>query len=519
MGVEGVKNPLTSVRLVGSGPILGLVLAACHPSPDGEHPDTGPDSDSPTEGHVDVLVVGGGPAGVMATVQAHASGARVLLLERQPVLGGIVAATGGSMTFAGTSTQAAAGVEDSPGALLEDWTEATGGDPRDPWVRQFAERSVPEVFTWYTERGTTFSLVLGEDDPLGGVPRLHLPSGGGQSLMDTLVGALSSDRVLLEHEVTGLLTGPGGVVQGVRAVRADGTTVELGAASVVLATGGFMRDLELVYGNRPALEGLDLTFACARHADGRGHRWLLEMGATWDNPTAVGLYLHGTPDPRPTGEGEDLRVKPTHLGIQVDGTGRRFRDESKENDLEAAEDALATGHPPFWLVVDAAVADEMIFQDPLVEAHETLTVDAGMIAAHGHLVEAATLSDLASAMGVDPTFLTASVDGFNAWARGESSDAWRTDPLPPDPIDEPPYRAVHLVPSLAKAFTGIDVDTSGRVLTASGEPIPGVYAAGELTGMAGGSLVGHLGFNGSFSAVLLSGLVAGRTAAEEALAR
>ena len=75
-----------------------------------------------------------------------------------------------------------------------------------------------------------------------------------------------------------------------------------------------------------------------------------------------------------------------------------------------------------------------------------------------------------------------------------------------------------MTPSVAKAFGGIEVDTSGRVVDSAGEPIPGLYAAGELTGMAGGSLVGSTGFTGSLSAVLLSGRVAGAAAASEALA-
>jgi hypothetical protein len=72
--------------------------------------------------------------------------------------------------------------------------------------------------------------------------------------------------------------------------------------------------------------------------------------------------------------------------------------------------------------------------------------------------------------------------------------------------------------SAAKAFGGIEVDEAGRVTNKAGRPIPGLFAAGELTGMAGGSLVGHLGFTGSFTAVLYSGRVAGAQAAVEALA-
>ena len=82
----------------------------------------------------------------------------------------------------------------------------------------------------------------------------------------------------------------------------------------------------------------------------------------------------------------------------------------------------------------------------------------------------------------------------------------------------PPFYALPVAVTLAKGFGGIDTDLLGRVLDTDGEPIPGLYAAGELTGMAGGSLVGDYGFTGSLSAVVLGGRLAGGYAAAEALA-
>jgi predicted oxidoreductase len=79
--------------------------------------------------------------------------------------------------------------------------------------------------------------------------------------------------------------------------------------------------------------------------------------------------------------------------------------------------------------------------------------------------------------------------------------------------------ALPIAVSVAKGFGGVDVDLDGRVLDTDLAPIPGLYACGELTGMAGGTLVGDAGFTGSLTAVVLGGRVAGRAAANEALAR
>jgi predicted oxidoreductase len=105
----------------------------------------------------------------------------------------------------------------------------------------------------------------------------------------------------------------------------------------------------------------------------------------------------------------------------------------------------------------------------------------------------------------------------NLFANGEQADEWRVGLGSGVPIEEPPYLTIRLVPATAKAFGGVDVDLYGRVVDPSGEPIPGLYAAGELTGMAGGSMVGDLSFSGSLSAVLLSIKIAGQTAGVEGL--
>ncbi len=468
---------------------------------------------SPRHGpSVDIVVVGGGPAGLMAAVHAHQAGAEVLLLERNAKLGGVAPSTSGLIMLAGSDAQAAEGHQDSATILLDDWEASTGRRADDPWVRQYAERAIPDVHDWYLEQGVDFALAGDAADQIGTIPRLHLPTSSGEGLVLPLEALLPEERAWLEHEVQGLLL-EDGQVAGVRYLDPEGHPRSIRAHAVVMATGAFMRDLELVHGNRPELEEVELAWACSHGADGAGHRWLLELGATWDKPTAVSLYLHGTPDPRVGSAGEELLVTQRSKGIHVNASGLRFHDENDTNSLATAEQALASGEPPFWFVLDTPLASQVMFADTMVAEGEEGEVTHDMLAEAGTRLEADTLAALAEAMGVNGEQLADEVKAFNAFTRGEAEDAWRDDEIPPPAIDEPPFVAIRLIPALAKAFTGIEVDLGGRVLDAHGDPIPGLYAAGELTGMAGGSLVDHTGFNGSFSAVLLSGRVAGETAA------
>ena len=172
-----------------------------------------------------------------------------------------------------------------------------------------------------------------------------------------------------------------------------------------------------------------------------------------------------------------------------------------------------------WAVADQKVYTELTFSDPLILEEEPLGVaDEDALLGSGVLMTGDTLAELAEDIGVDADTLETEVEEYNGRAGDGSTDPWRGTPVDTPALETAPFYALRVLPSLAKAFGGIDVDLNGRVMNAEGAPIPGLYAAGELTGMAGGSLVGDTGFTGSLSAVILSGRVAGAAAVAEALA-
>jgi succinate dehydrogenase/fumarate reductase flavoprotein subunit len=490
--------------------------------------DTGDTGDSEVLGPPDevtgVLIVGAGVAGLAAAVEARADGADVLVIERKSIMGGVAPLTGGLLLFAGTPEQAAADVVDSPEELFDEWPDITGGDTTDPWVQNFISENVTAVHDWLQGLGAVVFLNLAADAASGLVPRVHQPTSGGGMLPAILQNALPSKYVLLSHEATGLVRDDDGNVIGVRYKDRSVMPPRSGwiyATRTIMATGGFLRDVERVRELRPDLEEVPLWFGCGPEADGNGQDMLESIGAGWDNGSAIGLYLHGVPDPRPGQEGEELNISTwrRNEGIWIGPDGHRFTRENRENSFTAAEAAVAFAGGVVWFVLDQEGWDGVSLIDPMVVTpEEAKPVDRDELIDAGWAYQGETLEDLAAAIDVPASTLEEEVVGFNAWANGKAPDAWHlaTDIVAP-PIDAAPFFAVRLVVSLAKGFGGIEVDTQGHVLDGEGQRIPGVLAAGELTGMAGGSLVGNLGFTGSFSAIVYGARVAGATAAAESL--
>ena len=434
---------------------------------------------------VDVLVIGGGVAGMAAMIEAQSLGAQALLIEREGALGGAAYyATAGAMLFSGTPIQEDAGIADGPAVLLADWSSMTGGDPGDDWVARYAEDNVPMVFDWLIDMGATFSL---SDELQDGdsQPRMHLLNGAGVGLVGLLAGRIPSASVMLGSEATALVMGSDGL-EGALLSGGDGTEVFIAASSVVVATGGFLRDLSLVSWADPALDTAAVWMSSSPGADGSGHRMLDALGADWRNPSAIGTYAHGVPDVYEPGEENVLGTIDEALWVNTDG--EVFLSSVPLNSYRTGQAVIEQPGQLAWAIFegDDRPADTAFFDPVVPPGTEPSLVTVDALLAAKMAFEGDTPAALAAAAGLSTLSL-------------------------PDAVS--PLLAVRIAPVLAKSFGGIAVDGDSRVL-AGGAPLPGVYAAGELTGMAGGSLVGEYGFTGSLSAVLLSGRVAGQAAAE-----
>ena len=456
-----------------------------------------------------VVVIGAGVAGMTAAIEAADQGAQVVLLERESDVGG--AAEGAQfMLFSGSPEEAAAGVVDSPEALLAEWHGFTGGDVSDPWVQYFAYHNVPDVHDWLAERGVSWGPPF-SDASGGTIARVHSIVGRGPALIDALYAHLPAGALRLGVEATGLNQDSQGRVVGVNWADVEtGETGTVSARGVIVATGGFGWNLERVREARPELQDVVLTRASWNGSDGNGLAMVESIGGATQNIDAVGMYSHSSRCPL----NPELEMLVPYLSTVpwVGTSGQRFVDESAVNDLRTAEKLLLAGGSA-WMAFDLDAA----FDDSLcgAESEGSVYYSPEQLVDLGFARRADNLVDLAGAIGVDADAFVASIGDYNDATAGLREDAYRADMRGARPVVRAPMYAMPVAVSPAKMFGGVEVDLQGRVLSVDGHVIRGLYASGELTGMAGGSLVGDAGFTGSLSAVVLGGRVAGAHAATD----
>jgi len=421
-------------------------------------------------GGVDVLVLGAGQAGLTAAVAAAQHGARVLVLEKLEHPGGSTAMSSGLTAYAGTDEQAALGIEDSPELLKADIL-ATGLHRNDEALVDLYCREQLATYRWLKELGVVYGHVHAASGQ--SVPRSHATDPS--VMIDTLARRAEELGVRIAYGVRGFqLVREDEVVVGVL-VENGGALVGVEAGAVVLATGGFSRNLELldrfvpqmvhaIHGGSPGCEGDGLLMGWKAGADFR------------DTPYVKGTFgIHPGDDPRENGTG----ILAVYKGaIAVDLRGRRFVDESMP--YKAIGDAcLALPEHVAWQVFDQQTMDK---DDPEVHIYWF----SGRLAT-GLLQTADTLEELADLIGVPREQLVETVERYNAAVRGERDDDFGRTSLSgtgarPTELNRGPYYAHLSGASVLATYCGLTVDPETRVLDVYGEPIPGLFAAGEVTG-------------------------------------
>lgn len=452
-------------------------------------------------GRADVLVLGAGQAGLTAAVAAAQQGARVLLLEKLALPGGSTAMSSGLTAYAGTDEQAAEGIVDSVESLKADIL-ATGRHRNDEALVDAYCREQLTTYRWLQGLGVVYGHVHAASGQ--SVPRSHATDPS--RMVDTLAkraeelgvrivyGVRAFQLLVHDDTVTGVLAENGGAL------------VAIEAGAVVIATGGFSRNLELldrfvpqmvpaIHGGAPGSEGDGLLMAWKAGADFR------------DTPYVKGTFgIHPGDDPRENGTG----ILAVYKGaIAVNREGRRFVDESLPYKAIGDVCLQQPGHVA-WQVFDQTVMDK---DDPEVHIYWF----SGRLAT-GLLETADTLEGLAERLGLPVDTFLATVDSYNAAVRGERADEFGRTSLSgtserPTEIARGPFYAHLSGTSVLATYCGLTVEPGTAVLDVYGEPIPGLFAAGEVTGgfhgagYVTGTSVGKAGVFGR-----LAGLAAARHA-------
>ena len=447
----------------------------------------------------DVAIVGAGGAGMTAAITAAAEGKSVVILESQPMVGGnSVRATGGmnagktvyqdenlktaAEKYADNETitalaktvseQWAAYQADPKGyfdsvELMELDTMIGGKGLNNPELVETLCSNSADAIDWLDEHGITLHSV----SSFGGasVKRIHRPvDGDGKtvSVGSYMIPLLQENcdkagvQTLLNTTATEILTDANGAAVGVKATGASGETVTVNAKAVVLATGGFGANLDMVVEYKPELKGFMTTNAAG--AQGQGIEMATAIGA--DTVDMDQIQIH------PTVEANTAALITEGLrgdgAVLINAEGKRFIDEVGTRDVVSAAEIAQTGSYS-WLVVDQAMVDAS-------------SVIQGYIK-KGYTVTGETYEELGKAMGVDETAFAETMNTWNGYVEAKNDpDFGRTSFA--NPLNTAPYYAIKVTAGVHHTMGGLKINTNTEVLKADGSVIPGLFAAGEVTG-------------------------------------
>ena len=489
----------------------------------------------------DVVVVGAGGAGMTAAITAAAEGKSVVILESQSMVGGnSVRATGG-MNAGKTVYQdenefgESAGVEKTlktaaekyadnetitalAKTVSEQWaayqanptgyfdsvelmeldTMIGGKGINDPELVETLCANSADAIDWLDEHGITLHNV----SSFGGasVKRIHRPvnaEGKTVSVGSYMIPLLQENcekagvKMMLDTTATEILTDANGAAAGIKATGSTGETVTVNAKAVVLTTGGFGANLDMVVKYKPELKGFMTTNAAG--IQGQGIEMAEAIGAATVDMDQIQIH--------PTVEANTAALITEGLrgdgAVLINAEGKRFIDEVGTRDVVSAAEIAQTGSYS-WLVVDQAMVDAS-------------SVIQGYIK-KGYTVTGATYEELGKAMGVDAAAFAETMDKWNGYVEAKNDpDFGRTSFA--NPLNTAPYYAVKVTAGVHHTMGGLKINANTEVLNEKGEVIPGLFAAGEVTGGVHGA--NRLGGN-AVADFTVFGRIAGAAASDYA---
>ena len=540
IAVDGVSGATVTSTAIKEAAAAALTAAGLNPDDYKTAVEkTGSAEDSTVE--ADVVVVGAGGAGMTAAITAAGEGKSVVILESQPMVGGnSVRATGG-MNAGKTVYQdenefgESAGVEKTlktaaekyadnetitalAKTVSEQWaayqanptgyfdsvelmeldTMIGGKGINDPALVETMCANSADAIDWLDEHGITLHNV----SSFGGasVKRIHRPvnaEGKTVSVGSYMIPLLQENcekagvKMMLDTTATEILTDANGAAVGVKATGASGETVTVNAKAVVLASGGFGANLDMVVKYKPELKGFMTTNAPG--IQGQGIEMAQAIGAATVDMDQIQIH--------PTVEANTAALITEGLrgdgAVLINAEGKRFIDEVGTRDVVSAAEIAQTGSYS-WLVVDQAMVDAS-------------SVIQGYIK-KGYTVTGATYEELGKAMGVDAAAFAETMDKWNGYVEAKNDhDFGRTSFA--TPLSTAPYYAVKVTAGVHHTMGGLKINANTEVLNEKGEVIPGLFAAGEVTGGVHGA--NRLGGN-AVADFTVFGRIAGAAASDYA---
>ena len=312
----------------------------------------------------DVAIVGAGGAGIAAGIEARAAGARVIVIEQAPAPGGAAIVSGGGCLIVGSPLQKENGIDDTPDLAFADWM-AWGGPTADAvWARYYIEHSLNDLYHWAESFGVRWlDLKVQEGNS---VLRWTRPERNGLGLMSRLIDGLRAKggEIVCDTEITALVIENGCVTGLAGRNAATGEAASVRSATVVVASGGFNSNLDMVLAHNPALKNGRVRVGSGRGSTGSGHALVRKAGGYLTHMDHIWYYVYATPDYRDAGGRRGLVFRQVPGYVWVNQQGRRFHNEALSGGNSATPALMAQTPRHAWAIMDAPMSATMEIADP-----------------------------------------------------------------------------------------------------------------------------------------------------------
>jgi len=469
----------------------------------------------------DVAIVGGGGAGIAAGIEARDAGARAIAFEKDTEPGGAAIISGGGCLIVGSPLQKQHGIHDTPDLAFNDWMAWGGPSADEVWARYYIEHSLYDLYFWAESLGATWSDLKEQEG--NSVVRWTRSDRNGLGLMTHMIESFrqKGGEIVTDTEITALSRANGHVTGFEGRNTKTGEPVSVKSKTVVMTTGGFNSNRDMVMEFNPALGNDMVLEGSGRNSTGTGHRMVQKAGGYLTHMNHIWFYVYATPDYRDPAQRRGLVFRLVPGNIWVNQQGRRFHNEALSGGNSATPALMAQSPRHAWAIMDTPMTATMEIADPYYRDGDKVARSkvVELLNSSPFIRKADTLADLAKKMHVDQAAFLGTVERYNkACAQRLETEPEFGKPLNASKaFDTPPYYGVQIFPLARKNFGGVKTDLHCRVLDKHFEPIAGLYAAGELCGMAGGHINGRAGLEGTMlGPSVFSGRVAGGWAAHEA---
>jgi fumarate reductase flavoprotein subunit len=433
----------------------------------------------------DIIIVGGGLAGISAAISAKQNGGNVILLEQKEYLGGNTTMAVGTFIFGGSSIQKAAGIQDTPDAFYH-WALENSHNQKDPvQVRMLADYG-QDLIDFYDAMGIKFNTTVfaTSGSPINRGHRVAPSTGGAVSQLQAYMERIGVD-VRYATRAEDFIFNNAGEIIGVKAVDYYKRPVEYYGKNIVLATGGWGDNHEMintywgreydpiVYGGATGMDGVMLNATLKLGAD------LVNMGAPHLDATLA--------------VGRGILVWTNFLtdcgGIVIRQNGRRFADEQSTHADIVATAMHDPGDEYYYEIIDNNSFNfNSILADKLRDYIRM-----------GLMTQFDSVEAMARGLTIDLVTLQQTLNDYNAAVRGEIKDAYNRTGFFHEL--QAPFYTVKVSNGVVCTTGGLKVDRDFRVITTAGRAIPHLYAIGEISGgyrihYVGGDSLSHSGISG-----------------------